>query len=670
MNLSLFQWRSLKSRITLFTLAIFLISIWALAFYAGRMLREDMQYLLAKQQFATVSFQAAELNRDLGEHLGALGRAATLLGPTMLNHPADLSAFFEERPVLLNQFSGGLIVLALDGAVIAEAPSASERSGVNYMGIDCVASALKDGQSTISHPFLDAHRKVPVFGITAPIRDMHGDVVGALLGLTDVSQANFLDQITESYYGKSGYYLIVDPGVRKIVASTGRLRNLEEVPAAGANPLFDRFVAGDDETGITRDRSGVEILVSAKRIPVANWFIVAALPTDEAFALIDAMKQHMLQGALVLTLLAGGLTWWMIRRELSPMLAAVKTLAALSDTSQPPQALPNASHDEIGELIDGFNHLLETLGHRETALRESDERFRTLHDASFGGIAIHDQGIILDCNQGLANLSGYAAEELIGMNGLDLVTAKWRELVMQNIRSGSDQAYDIEGLRKDGSIYQLSIRGTNIPYKGRVVRVTEFRDITERKEMEEQARQMAFHDTLTQLPNRRLLSDRLRQSMAASKRNGCYGALMFLDLDNFKPLNDTHGHGVGDLLLIEVANRLRAAVREMDTVARFGGDEFVVMLSNLSANRDESAAQAEVIAEKIRLSLSEPYRLLSVPDGKPATMIEHRCTASIGIALYINNQAGEDDILKWADMAMYQAKEAGRNAVRFFAPHL
>lgn len=182
--------------------------------------------------------------------------------------------------------------------------------------------------------------------------------------------------------------------------------------------------------------------------------------------------------------------------------------------------MPIARHNEIGELIGGFNRLLETLAQRETALHESEERFKALHDASFGGIAIHDNGTIKDCNQGLADLTGYSFEELIGMNGLLLVAPEYRELVAQTIKSGLDHRYDAEGLRKDGSRYHLSIRGKSIPYKGSILRVSELRDITERKEMEELVRQQALHDTLTRLPNRRLLNDRLRQTMAASKRNG------------------------------------------------------------------------------------------------------------------------------------------------------
>jgi diguanylate cyclase (GGDEF)-like protein len=191
------------------------------------------------------------------------------------------------------------------------------------------------------------------------------------------------------------------------------------------------------------------------------------------------------------------------------------------------------------------------------------------------------------------------------------------------------------------------------------------RDITERRKAEEQIRELAFYDTLTHLANRRLLNDRLGQAMAAGKRSGRYGAVMFLDLDNFKPLNDTHGHNIGDLLLFEVARRLTRCVREMDTVARFGGDEFVVMLNELYVDRDLSLAQAGIVAEKIRVALAEPYFLTSREGDNKEIAVEHHCTASIGVVLF-NHDASPEDVIKWADMAMYQAKESGRNLVHFY----
>ncbi|MBU0622351.1 MAG: PhnD/SsuA/transferrin family substrate-binding protein [Gammaproteobacteria bacterium] len=182
---------------------------------------------------------------------------------------------------------------------------------------------------------------------------------------------------------------------------------------------------------------------------------------------------------------------------------------------------------------------------------------------------------------------------------------------------------------------------------------------------QQQMRHMAFYDMLTLLPNRRLLHDRLGQALAASNRSKRYAALMFLDLDNFKPLNDTHGHEVGDLLLIEVARRLKACVREVDTVARLGGDEFVVLLSELGPRREESAVQAGIVAEKIRAALSEPYRLTIAHEDKSGETVEHHCSASIGVTLFLDHDGRPEDILKLADAAMYRAKELGRNRIHF-----
>lgn len=191
-------------------------------------------------------------------------------------------------------------------------------------------------------------------------------------------------------------------------------------------------------------------------------------------------------------------------------------------------------------------------------------------------------------------------------------------------------------------------------------------DITERKLMEVQIRHQALYDGLTQLPNRYLFEDRLRQAMMKSKRTGCYGALMFLDLDNFKPLNDSYGHAVGDLLLIEVATRLKSCVREADTVARIGGDEFVVELEQLDMDKKLSEKEAESTADKIRRLLAEPYILkMTTGAGSESTVVYH-CTASIGVVLFIGNEIGPEEILKRSDDAMYLAKDAGRNQIKFY----
>jgi diguanylate cyclase (GGDEF)-like protein len=236
------------------------------------------------------------------------------------------------------------------------------------------------------------------------------------------------------------------------------------------------------------------------------------------------------------------------------------------------------------------------------------------------------------------------------------------------VQSGVGRQLEFRFLTANGKVRHMESRGSVIrDSAGKVARVVVVsQDITERRQLQDEVRQLAFHDPLTGLPNRRLLCDRLSQAMAASARSGAYGALMFIDLDHFKSLNDRHGHEVGDLLLVEAADRLRSCVREVDTVARFGGDEFVVVLSELAIDRSESLAQASVIAEKLRLALAQTYRLAVGAAGADCPTVEHRCTACIGVVLFNSQNTSHDEIFRGADAAMYQAKKDGPNLVRFF----
>jgi diguanylate cyclase (GGDEF)-like protein/PAS domain S-box-containing protein len=230
--------------------------------------------------------------------------------------------------------------------------------------------------------------------------------------------------------------------------------------------------------------------------------------------------------------------------------------------------------------------------------------------------------------------------------------------------------YELTSRARDGKETQVSYNASTFYDRNRMLQgvFASARDITKRKDGEKLILNLAFHDSLTQLPNRRLLTDRLSQAMATSKRSGRYGALIFLDLDNFKSLNDTQGHCTGDLLLIEVAHRISNCVREVDIVARFGGDEFVVIISNLDKDEAESIRQVSIIAEKILSTLKKPYVLKVETIGNKDKTIEHLCTSSIGVALFLDREVDTDEIIKWADIAMYKAKEAGGNSIHFYNP--
>ena len=272
---------------------------------------------------------------------------------------------------------------------------------------------------------------------------------------------------------------------------------------------------------------------------------------------------------------------------------------------------------------------------------------------------------ILRVNQAFEEITGYSAEEVIGKNPRILQSGRhdvaFYQAMWSALRDTGKWSGEIWDRRKNGEIYPKFITITAVYDDQQRVSnyVAVFTDISERKQSEQEIHKLAFYDTLTQLPNRRLLMDRLQQAMATSLRSSEHGALLFLDLDHFKTINDTLGHAMGDKLLVEVTRRLKSTLREGDTVARLGGDEFVVVFEGLSPQQDEAAAQAEQAAEKICHELSQPYKL---------NKHEHHTTASIGICLFQGHLENIEALLKHADVAMYQAKAAGRNTIRFHDP--
>ena len=291
----------------------------------------------------------------------------------------------------------------------------------------------------------------------------------------------------------------------------------------------------------------------------------------------------------------------------------------------------------------------------------------TAFEAQVGIIVTDASTEILRVNQAFTEDTGYTAAEAVGRTPRMFKSgrhdAAFYAAMWESIRRTGAWQGEIWDRRKNGEIYPkwMTITAVKGPdgvashYVG-----TQF-DLTDRKAAEEEIRYLAFYDPLTRLPNRRLLLDRLHQALATSARRQRQGALLFIDLDNFKTLNDTLGHNLGDSLLQQVAQRLASCVREGDTVARLGGDEFVVILEDLDPTPNEAAAQAKAVGEKIRAALNQTY-LLSGRDS--------HSTPSIGVALFGNKQETVEQMLKQADLAMYQAKSAGRNVVRFFDPKM
>ena len=429
--------RSLKAKITFVALGVFVLSLWGFAYYASRLLHDDMQSRLGEQQLATVSLVATQLERELSGRLVGLEETARLCAQTMRHGPQAIQLLLEQQPALQVLFNGGMYVTDQDGTAIADYPLPAVRTGVDYSDREYIATPLRESRAVIGQAVIGKRAGTPVFVMSVPISDGKGRVLGVLAGVTKLVAPSFLDEVAASRYGQGGGYVLIDTLRRQIVTASDRSRVMTDLPAHGRVSALDRFIAGYEGTLVTEDPFGVEVLASAKMIPVAHWMLLVYLPTVEAFSPIQRMQQRMVWATVILTVLAGLLMWWLVRRQLVPLASTADTLAALSASEVTPSPLPLAGDDEIRRLIAGFNRLLEVLARRENALRDSEERFKALHDASSAGILIHEKGVILDCNAGLAQMTGYRVDELIGTNGLCLLAPERTLLTTSSRHSGA-----------------------------------------------------------------------------------------------------------------------------------------------------------------------------------------------------------------------------------------
>lgn len=329
-------------------------------------------------------------------------------------------------------------------------------------------------------------------------------------------------------------------------------------------------------------------------------------------------------------------------------------------------------HDKAIIFNDANGHPLYQQGMlidiTESKLTEIELKIAAIAFETNDGMFITDANkVILRVNSAFLKITGYTLEEAMGKThelfSSDSQDKHLYDLMWDSIEHTGAWEGEVLGRRKGGELYPARLIMSTVKNAEGIVTnyVASIADITASKAASDEIKNLAFFNPLTQLPNRRLLIDRLKQALVSSSRSGNKGALLFLDLDRFKTLNDTLGHDIGDLLLKQVAERLSHCVRAGDTVAHIGGDEFILLLEDLSADTIEAAAQAESVSNKILNAISRQYQL---------DVHSYRSTASIGLVIFNGHDINQDELLKQADIAMYQAKDSGRNTLRFFDPKM
>jgi diguanylate cyclase (GGDEF)-like protein/PAS domain S-box-containing protein len=460
-------------------------------------------------------------------------------------------------------------------------------------------------------------------------------VIGRVLARDELGQASRLAGVQ------------IDVTAHKLAED--RLRQSEENLAITLQCIGDAVISTDAAGQITRMNATAERLT--------GWRLAEALgqPLAAVFQIIDRLTHAPERYPVDVVMVQGktiGLAKHLDLRSLDGQTYQI------ADSAAP---IHNAAGRVLGAVL-VFSDVSDSY-RAQQALADSEARYRALVEWSPEAVVVHRDGRVLFGNPAALKLFGAASlQDWQGRSILDFIHPESHAVSLARVQSLSagNPAPMIEQrfLKVDGSVFDVEVQGISINYDGQPALQTLIRDITQRKQAEAQIRRLAFYDPLTRLPNRRLLLDRLAHAMAASARHHRHAALLFVDIDHFKTVNDTLGHHQGDVLLELIAQQLATCVREGDTLARLGGDEFVLMLENLSDIALTAAAQAEAVADKILTALRQPFSL-------DDTTLHNTC--SIGISLFGGNvHESIEEPLKRADLAMYQAKVAGRNTLRFF----
>jgi diguanylate cyclase (GGDEF)-like protein/hemerythrin-like metal-binding protein len=668
MNISRFQPQSLKARLTLLMLLMVVAGFLLLANFIKSMMRDELLRFTGEQQRSALAVLVSHVELGLKERMTMLSTVAKRITPSDLADPMAGQAFLLERPFLANVFNGGVVLWNRDGQSLTDLEFNGLGAVKQPLATQELSQLLHEGQPLVGRVHRDAQLQVGVFAIAVPVRNPQGQIIGALGGVIRLDQPNFLTPLIDHPYGKAGHFFLIDAQTRLIFATSDHARVLELLPEPGQHPMIDKFVAGFDGTELAVNPHGVDVLVSVKPIPAARWYASVTLPPQEVFALITALQPRSRVAYVVFLCLVALGVGWMVRRQLAPMTDAVQTLRGFVYQNKPPQALPVARPDEVGELVTGFNQLLETLAQQQSVLQHSETfKLAILNSVTAKLAVLNAQGVIVAVNEawqqthGTPRATEAALVAAVGTDYLAVGGEASHHTVSDDGRSAAEgiravlagliPRYYLEYPQHTlTQTHWCSMSVTPLAQGADGGAVVSLEDITERVVALQQIRELAFNDPLTGLPNRRLVSDRLSQEMARATRAQSRLALLFIDLDKFKPINDILGHATGDWLLQAVAKRLQQCLRTTDTAGRLGGDEFIALLPGLIEVDDALA-----IAEKIRHALAQEF---FTEQG-----LSLQISCSVGVAIFPDHGQTEIALLRLGDEAMYRAKESGRNAV-------
>jgi len=634
------------------------------------------------------------------------------LPPELLKDQSRLQAFIQEQIVLPKLFTN-ILVYDADGVVLAAWPTPEKYVGSKRLaGMEYVQQTLQSHQPYISKLFTSPVSGQPLIVMTAPVLDKNGNLIALLGGSQYILRDNLFSGFTETKVGNTGNLVLISRD-RTIISHPDKQRLMEQLPV-GANKAVEEALSKGNFAGETISSRGIPALMTIETMQTTGWLAGALLPLDEAYEPVTTMRTHALQLLAALLVILPLLIWLGAGHMTRPLLILRDRIRSMAQAPQTDVLVALDRHDEIGELARAFdgltlarhaaedaqrrlNRALRLLSDCNQTLIHAEDEQKLLHDictlifdsggypftwvgyaepnklirpiakAGSGAQFLETQVLTWDHGETSCELSRltiqhgttHVCQEIVG----DPLFAAWQEVA---IAHNYNSAISLP-LKNDAGVFGiLNIYATAVhAFSADEIKLLEelaadlsfgiktLRDRIAHRAAEDELAFLAHHDPLTKLPNRLLLRDRFEQSVAAASRNSTRVAMMFLDLDNFKEVNDSLGHDIGDQLLINVVQRLQSTLRQVDTISREGGDEFVVLITDVNSISDVGR-----VAQTILDAMTHPFEI------ENHTL---HTSFSIGISIYPNDGDNFETVRKNADTALYRAKDSGRRNYRFFA---
>jgi diguanylate cyclase (GGDEF)-like protein/PAS domain S-box-containing protein len=608
----------------------------------------DMREVVGDQQFAVLSSAAAFMDDRLDARLRRMDALANAVPPEVRAAPARLQAWLSAHTGSQDEFVN-IVGFARNGELIASTSSMPSAQPITVAGRAWFEDTIKRGRGLVSDPLTGRLSGAQIVLVSAPVFGPRGDILFVLAGRIDLRHSQFLRQIDALKPGKTGYlFLTSASGV--LIDHPASERLLERIDARpGTPPGIERALRGFEGWVHDGDHAGPAIF-AYKRLRTTGWILGARYPSGEAFAPMDRVGRNVLAVAAGLALLAGVLGWWIVRRQLAPLDELRRGIAAIRAGADI-GVLQVSRRDEIGELGRAFHGLVQERGRATAQLRAIADNVPALIAYIGRGERFEFTNAAFDRRLGIAPGAalGRPLREVLGKPALARL-----EPLLQAARRGepghaeyADEADEADGRAPRHlmieTIPDLDADGAVAGYFVLAL------DISERKEAELRLLRMARFDTLTGIANRRLFGETLTQAMGRARRQHTVLGLAYLDIDHFKRINDSWGHGVGDEVLKEFAQRLAGSVRASDSAARMAGDEFVIVLEDV-----KGAAEAARVGAKVVEAIRKPFATSAGP---------LQITTSIGIVLADGaaSMPDQDALLGRADSALYAAKHGGRD---------